>query len=362
MKRKSVSLQDIADACSVSLMTVSRAVHGQAGVSAEVQKQIVACAEKLGYIPSRDLYQLSDTKPTMTIGFVIPHLADTIFPEMFEAIESFFAERGWHVMMCCSHNSTIAEYRSLSSLLQLGVDGLLWCPVATEGYTHFKDLLAQSRKPLVFIDRRIPDFAADSVTVDDRAAMRRLVEHTLSRGVRRIAYLGAASEASWTAHERKAGYLEALAAAGLKPDRHLMIDIGSDIPAGVLGARKLLSRKNRPEAICCYNDPLALGAEQELLAHGLSIPKDCLLTGFSDTRMTELAAVPITTVRQDAVALGREAARLLYRRLVSKPSKSILRKEIPTTLIPRASTSQGDRDNPRMLSFENTKSSVSIRL
>ena len=338
MKRKSVSLQDIADACGVSLMTVSRAVHGQIGVSPDVQRKIVACAETMGYIPSRDLYQLTDAKPTMTVGFVIPHLADTIFPAMFESIERFFGERGWRVMMCCSHNSTIAEYRAITSLLQLGVDGLLWCPVATQGYTHLRELLAQRRKPLVFVDRRVPDIATDAVTVDDRAAMRGIVEHLLACGAKRIAYLGAASDASWTAKERKAGYREALKAAGVAIDETLVLDVGSDIASGVRGAQELLAQKKRPDAICCYNDPLALGAEQELLARKVRIPRDCLLTGFSDTRMTELAAIPITTARQDAMALGHEAARLLYRRLVSKPPKNPVLKIIPTTLTLRAST------------------------
>ena len=338
MKRKPVSLQDIADACGVSLMTVSRAIHGKFGVSPDVQRKIVACAEEMGYIPSRDLYQLSDAKPTMTIGFVIPHLADTIFPAMFEAVESFFAERGWRVMMCCSHNSTISEYRVISSLLQLGVDGLLWCPVAMDGYTHLRELLTQSHKPLVFVDRRVPGFAADAVIVDDRAAMQRLVEHVLSRGAGRIAYLGAASDRSWTARERKAGFLAALSAARLTPDETLVRNVGSDIASGIRGACELLDGAKRPDAICCYNDPLALGVEKELLSHKIKIPKDCLLTGFSDTLMTELAAVPITTARQDATALGREAARLLYRRLVSKPAKTRVTKVIPTTLTIRAST------------------------
>ncbi|MGN0877425.1 MAG: LacI family DNA-binding transcriptional regulator [Kiritimatiellia bacterium] len=338
MKRKPVSLKDIADACGVSLMTVSRAVHGKFGVSPDVQRRVVACAEEMGYIPSRDLYQLADGKATMTVGFVIPHLADTIFPAIFEAIEGFFAERGWRVTMCCSHNSTIAEYRVISSLLELGVDGLLWCPVETDGYTHLRDLLRTSRKPLVFVDRRVPDFEADSVTVDDRAAMRRVVEHVLSRGAKRLAYLGAATNASWTARERLAGFREALAAAGVAADESLIVGAGSDIASGIRGMRRLLALRKRPDAVCCYNDPVALGAEKELLDRKVQIPQDCRLTGFSDTVMTELAAVPVTTVRQDAPALGREAAKLLYRRLVSKAPQCPIDKVIPTTLSIRAST------------------------
>lgn len=338
MKRKSVTLQDIAEACGVSLMTVSRAVHGKLGVGPEVQKKIISSAETMGYVPSRDLYQIADKKLTMTVGFVIPHLADTIFPGVFEAIERFFAEHGWRVMMCCSHDSTITEYRVISSLLELGVDGLLWCPLLTEGYTHLRELVKKSRKPLVFVDRRVPGFVADSVTVDDRAAMRGVVAHILARGAQRLAYLGAGTDASWTARERRAGFLDALAAAGIAADARLIVNAGSSIADGITGMRRLLARKNRPDAVCCYNDPLALGAEQELLRQKVRIPQDCLLTGFSDTRMTELTAVPITTVRQDADALGREAARLLYRRLISKAPMTPTDKVIATTLVQRAST------------------------
>ncbi len=338
MKRKKISLADIADHFGVSLMTVSRALHGKFGVSGDTQRRIVAYAEKLGYIPSRDLYQLRDSKPSMTIGFVIPHLADTIFPQMFEAVESFFSERGWRVMMCCSYNSTIKEYRAMSSLLELGVDGVIWCPVDTDGYTHMREAVKKARKPVVFVDRVVPGFEADSVTVDDRASMKRLVAHLAERGCKRIAYLGAAGGASWVAKERKAGYLAALRAARLNREAELIVDVGSDFSSGVTGARTLFTAAHAPDAICCYNDPLALGAEKALLEMGVRIPEDCALTGFSDTVATSIAAVPVTTARQDAAAIGREAARLLHNRIISSRGKHFISKVLPTELVLRAST------------------------
>ena len=338
MRRKRITLKDVAEHFGVSLMTVSRAVHGQFGVAPETQRRIVAYAEKRGYIPSRDLYQLRTARPSMTVGFVVPHLDATIFPAMFEAVESFFGERGWRVVMCCSYNSTIKEYRAMSSLLELGADGVLWCPVANGGYTHLRETLTKGKKPIVFVDRLVPGWAADSVTVDDRAAMARLVAHVVARGCRRIAYLGAAGTSSWVARERKAGYRQALRQAGLPYDGDLVLDVGSDVAAGVAGANELLRRTPRPDAICCYNDPLALGAEAALLKKGLKIPGDCALTGFSGTLATSLTAVPITTARQDAAAIGLAAARLLYNRIVSAGAKVPVRKVIATELLLRRST------------------------
>lgn len=319
-------------------MTVSRALHGRFGVSEETRRKIVAFAEELGYIPSRDLYQLRAAKASMTVGLVVPHLSDTIFPEMFEAIESFFSERGWRVMMCCSYDSTIKEYRAMSSLLELGVDGVIWCPVDIDGYTHMRDTLKKSGRPFVFVDRLVPGFDADSVTVDDRAAMKRLVAHLAGRGRRRIAYLGAAGPVSWVARERKAGYFAALKTAGLARDRRIVMDAGTDFASGAAGAKALMALSPRPDAICCYNDPLALGAEAALLEMGVAIPRECAITGFSDTLATSLAAVPLTTARQDAATIGREAARLLHNRIVSSHGKGCVKKTIPTEIIIRASS------------------------
>ena len=337
MRRKKVSLADIAQEAGVSLMTVSRALHGVFGVSDELQKKIQAIAEEKGYVPSRNLFDLKKRRLTKVVGFVLPQLSNTFFPQLYEAIDRFFTEKGWRVHLCCSYNSTIREYRTLSSLVEMGVDGLLWCPVKSKGYVHFRKTLREVNIPLVFVDRKVRDFEADSVVVNDYETMLALTRHLISQGKRRIAYLGDTGPDSWVARERQAGYVMALHEAHLPIRPELILNVGSDWENGARGTRELLNHEI--DAICCYNDPLAIGAEKELLARGYKIPDDIALVGFSDVLATQIATIPITTAHQDAAQIGVEASRLLHNRIISpRGIKGVMNKVIPTELVFRQST------------------------
>ena len=337
MRRKKVSLADIAQEAGVSMMTVSRALHGTFGVSDELQKRIQTIAEEKGYIPSRNLFDLKKHRLSKVVGFVLPQLSNTFFPQLYEAIDRFFTEKGWRVHLCCSYNSIIREYRTLSSLVEMGVDGLLWCPVKSKGYTHFRKTLREVNMPLVFVDRKVRDFEADTVVVNDFDTMLALTRHVISQGKRRIAYLGDIGPDSWVARERQAGYMAALHEANLPIRPELILNVGSDWESGAQGTLELLNHDI--DAICCFNDPLAIGAEKALLAHDYRIPEDIALVGFSDVLATQIATVPITTAHQDAAQIGAEASRLLHNRIISvRPPKGFIKKVIPTELVFRQST------------------------
>ena len=338
MKKRKVTIRDVAAAAGVSLMTVSRAIHGRPGVGEELQRKIATLAAEMGYVPNRIAGQLGQQKSPMTVGVVIPHLANTIFPDILQSIETVLSANGYRILLCCSYNNPIKEFQDVSALLERQSDGIIWCPVLLDESRRAAELIRSQHCPLVFLDRRLPEFPADAALVDDFNGMLSAVRHLTGQGISRIAYLGPRLE-SYVARERRSGFLAALAEAGVPAREEWMLRIGSDIASGRSGAARLLEAGEVPEAVCCFNDPLAIGVEQELLERGVPVPEQVALTGFSGTVESEIAQVPVTSVFQDAPGLGTAAAELLLNRMINPEVKlTPVERVLKTHLIVRASS------------------------
>jgi len=338
MKKKKVSLKDIAETLNVSQMTVSRALHGKGGLSEELQNTILQTAEAMNYLPSRAVKGFAETGNSLTVGVVVPHVANTIFPEIIENIESFLSANGYRILLCCSYHNPLKEFRDISALLERKVDGIIWSPVTLDNGQNIAALIRKQRCPLVFLDRVLENVAADAVVVNDRESMYLTVTHLLQQGCRNAAYLTPRVPSS-VSRERLAGYRQALDDFGFAVKEEMICHIGSDVASGRSGATILLDRPERPDAIVCFNDPLAIGVELELRKRRVAIPGEIAITGFSGVVETELAAVPITTVLQHPSELGQEAARLLFGRMIN-PSFRItpVKKVLPGTLVIRESS------------------------
>lgn len=150
MKRKKITLRDIAEKSGVSLMSVSRAIHGRPGIGKDLQKKIAEMAAEMGYVPNRSANQLGQKNSPMTVGVVIPHLANTIFPDILQSIETALSANGYRILLCCSYNNPIKEFQDISALLERQSDGIIWCPVLLEESRKAAELIRKQRCPLVF--------------------------------------------------------------------------------------------------------------------------------------------------------------------------------------------------------------------
>lgn len=347
MSERRTTLRDVAAAAGVSAMTVSRVLHGKPGVGPALHARIAALAERMGYVPHRTAYPLGRPGGTMTVGVVIPQLANTIFPDMLQAVEAVLSASGYRILLCCTYDNPIKEFHDIAALLERQVDGLVWAPVLMTESLRAAERVRGQGCPLVFLDRIIPGFPTDAVRVDDGEGASTLTRHLLQRRYRKIAYLGPRLE-SHVARERREGVRRALEDAGVPPRPEWTVAIGADIDAGRAGIERLLSLPTPPEAVVCFNDPLAVGAQMAMLARGLDIPGDMALTGFSDAVEASIARVPITSMRQDGPALGRAAAELLLSRLVNPSIRPVpVERVLPTHLVVRASTRAAPRASTR---------------
>ncbi len=334
---KRVSLKDIARECALSVMTVSRALNNAYGINTKTRERVLEVAGSMGYVPNRLASNLVQRK-TMTIGVVIPDVEHSIFPAFLDGLEQVLSAEGYHLFLCCSYDRPDKEFQEVMALLERRVDGILLAPSSVKESSRIVERILDLHCPLVLVDRLIPDITVDSITVDDYRGALAAVTHLIERGYKRIAHI-AGPQSIWTARERHRGYQAALKKAGRAFDAGDVVSSSLTVAGGENAMEQMLGSPNRPDAVFCVNDPVALGAIMVLGRAGLTIPGDMALVGFSNVLETELLAVPLTTVTQDAGQLGREAAeRLLLRLREEGANVSPSRRVIPTQLVVRRSS------------------------
>jgi LacI family transcriptional regulator len=309
----SVTIYDIAEEARVSIATVSRVLNDHPRVSDATRRRVFRVAERLGYEPHASAQSLA-RQATRLIAAVVPMLTSYFFMEVIRGLQDRLAESGYDLLVHASRSVEDVD-RSLERALPRGrADGLLL--VSTPLTVERALRLARSHAPVVLVDSAHPDF--DSVSVDNRRGGYEATRHLLDLGHRRIG-LVMPSAASVPAAERRAGYADALAEAGLAVDGALVFAAegeerhGYTRRAGYEAMRRLLALPERPTAVFVAADVMALGAQYAAREAGVAIPADLALVGFDDVEPS--AYVGLTTLRQPMYEMGQLAIEKLLRRL-----------------------------------------------
>ncbi|WP_425245794.1 substrate-binding domain-containing protein, partial [Streptomyces sp. NEAU-NA10] len=218
-------------------------------------------------------------------------------------------EAGLGVMVCNSAQSPGEEAEYLSLFAEQRVRGVLLTPADATGRNI--DAFRRHNIPFVLVDRVAEGTTECSVSVDDVAGGALAVRHLVDAGHRSIAYVSGPPGFNQV-RDRRTGALNALAEAGLGPEhlRELPTE-RLDVAAGRDAGARLLGLADRPTAVFCANDLLALGVLQAMYAAGINVPDDLAIVGYDDIEFAAAAAVPLTSVRQPAVTMGALAAEML---------------------------------------------------
>lgn len=335
MKFEAVTIKDIAKALGISTSTVSRALRDSYEISPETKKLVLECAEKLNYKPNPIALSLKERR-TRSIGVVVCEIANSFFSQIINGIESIAYDKGYNVIISQSHESYERELTDLQYLSSRSVDGLL-ISVSTEtnDMSHLK-ALHEKGLPIVLFDRVTNEIETHSVIVDNFKGAYEATEHLIKNGYKKIAALANSEFLSITT-ERLAGYKEALLSHGIpvndKYIEHCFYGgmMFSEIEEAV---NKLLTLKERPEAIFTGSDKLTTGCLKTLHRRGLKVPDDIALVGFTNSDITELLNPPLTIVRQPAFEIGKDATELLLQLIESKrPVKQFEKRVLTPELI-----------------------------
>jgi LacI family transcriptional regulator len=271
---------------------------------------------RLGYIRSESARQLR-AGASRIVALLVLDMGNPFFVDVAKGAERTARKAGLGVMVCNSAQSTAEETEYLSLFAEQRVRGVLVTPVDTTG--HSLDALRRQNIPFVLVDRVAPDTDGCSVSVDDVAGGRLAAQHLVSAGHTSFVYVGGPRDLPQV-RDRRAGALAALDEAGLPATALTEISAERlDVAAGRDAGARLLGLSPRPTAVFCANDLLALGVLQALFAARVSVPEQMAIVGYDDIEFAAAAAVPLTSVRQPAVTMGRLAAEMLLEETSAAP-------------------------------------------
>jgi LacI family transcriptional regulator len=326
------TMRDVGERAGVSFKTVSRVVNGEAGVSPEVTGRVRDAIAELGY--RRDLgastLRRADRR-TQTIATVLEDIGNPFSAGVLRAIVEAAADHDVLVLAASSFEDMDQERGAVAAFMTRRVDGLILMPTSG-GHDWFAPELERGTH-LVCVDRPAEGLAADVVVSDNREGIARAVNHLARRGHQRIAYLGDLARI-YTAAERRIGYEEALAAAGLAPGDALVRMNLHDSDAARDAVVELLTARVPPTAIIAGQNLLTLGALRALRQLGLHA--SVALVGFDDLESADLLEPGVTVVAQDPETIGRAAVEELLARISGDAAVPRTR-VVPTRLIPRGS-------------------------
>lgn len=333
MQNAATTLRAIAARLGLSITTVSRSLSGQGGryrISEKTQEGVRRLARRLNFSPNPIARGLR-LKKTGTIGLVIPDISNPFFARIAHRVAIGARAHNHSLLLADSREDTGLEIDAISTLLRRQVDGLIVCPVGLSD-AHLASM--RGRVPLILVDRHFPRRALPSVTSDNIGGSRAATRHLLLAGHRRIGVLQGLPGTS-TNRDRIAGYRAALSSKRVPFDPGLVAGDTFLEDSGHRAARRLLRRRDRPTALFALGNLIALGALRAIADLGLRIPDQISFVAFDDHPYADHMATPITTVAQDADALGRIATEALFSRIAR--DGRVARHVVPTRLVRRCS-------------------------
>jgi LacI family transcriptional regulator len=312
MSAPNVTIRDVARHVGVSPMTVSRVINDSALVSPETRRRVESAISELGYVPSRLARGLSAQR-TGTLAVIVPDVANPFFTLIVRGAEDVARRAGYRVILCDTRADLGVEREVIEEMIAHRVEGILIAPVSDRSREHLRRL-ARFAVPFVLVDRTVPGVDADAVLGDSAEGGRRLVEHLVSLGHRRIGLIVENDEVS-TARDRRRGYEAALRTAGLPLDPALVVEAAVDPDGGYEGMRRLLALDERPTGVFTVNNLVGLGAIEAVRAAGLEVPDDIALVCFDDIEYASRLYPFLTVMEQPAETFGTLSAQLLLERI-----------------------------------------------
>lgn len=320
----------MAKAAFVHPSTVSRVLSDRPGhtLRPETRARVLAVVDRLGYRPSAVARSLR-LKRTLTLGMLVPDIANTFLAGIIKGAEVAAHERGYTLILCNTADLPEREATYIRVLRERQVDGVL---VASTRMTDGTiDGLRDDGFPFVLVNRAAGGADDLVVSVDNSRAAGRVVEHLVERGHTAIAHV-AGPRSTTTGAERIAGVSHAAHRLGISIE---VVEAETWSELGGYRAARQLFRDIAPTAIFGANDLIALGVLRAAREAGLRMPEDLALAGFNDIPEAEL--IGLTTVHVEQEEMGARAASLLIAQLEGDviAERGIV---LPAELVVRGST------------------------
>lgn len=300
-----VSIKDIAKECNVSIAAVSRALNNSKGISEETRNSILRVCEEMGYRPNSAARSLILNKTHM-IGLIIPDITNPYYAFISKGVSAYLEKRGYGLVLCNSDRNKNNEAMYCNFLAEKRVDGVILIPIRSNRQDY--RIFEQYAIPLVLVDNCVNDWNVSFVANDNYGGTRKVIQHMLDQGFRRIGAILGDPDSS-ASNDRLRGYLDVMVENEIAVDERILYNSKATFDDGIRYARELITRK--VDAIFAINDTVAIGVIKYCYENNIFIPNDLGLAGYDNIEQAAMLPVALTTVNQQKFSIGEKAAEIL---------------------------------------------------
>ncbi len=315
MKRKSVTMADVASEANVSITTVSHVINQTATISAETTKRVIGAIEKLDYQPNKTSSALKTNDKRM-IGILTPDISNEFYSRCLQAACEEAWRQDYIALVCGTRHDQNAEVKHIKTLIKNGISGL----ILFGGLLDEKYIIEAAKKvPVVLGDRYLLSHSVPSVITDNISAMRRLVAKLSKAGYKRVGYISEDLGMS-NVKDRYMGFkigLEENGLSFLQEHMHFSASLRLDKieTAHRFVQEQIISKSQLPEVYVCTSDLIAAGVLAALFEAGYRVPRDIGVVGFDGITLSAYTRPPLTTIAQNMNQLGKNCCMALSQQI-----------------------------------------------
>ncbi|GAC1360672.1 MAG: LacI family DNA-binding transcriptional regulator [Ktedonobacteraceae bacterium] len=333
-RSQQVTIRDVAEAASVTIGTVSKALNGQGKLRQETRDRIRAVAEQLGFRPN-DLAQSLLRGRSYTVGLLTTDSYGRFSIPLLTGIENALGDAQISVFLCDARDDLTRERRYIDSLLAKHVDGIIVTARRTDRRLSID--IGNTHVPVLYAFTQVSDPDALCILPDDAQGARLAAEHLLGHGRRRIAHVSGPDYFE-SVQLRIEGMREMLRGHGLDlPDERIKLGRWREA-WGFQAVDTLLADDPEIDAIFCGSDQIARGVVDGLREHGVRVPDDVAVIGFDNWEVMATAARPmLSTIDMNLEELGRFAGSRLLAMIAGEQESGSGIVKLPCSLVLRDS-------------------------
>jgi len=305
---KRVTILDIAKELNITFSTVARALNDHPAISEATKKAVKETAERLNYRQNKLASSLRSGRSN-AIGVIVPSLHVSFFSSVVHGIEKVMNANGYAILLYQTNESETQQAKGIETFLQSRVDGIIASiSLDTKDDSSFQEIMKRNI-PLIFFDRTIENINASSVTIDDHKGGFIATEHLIKQGYKKILHI-TAEEDIRIFRERLRGYIDALNHYNIPIDENLIIKGNFSLEFGKTVVREMREKGIEFDAVFALEDYTAQGVIQQLMEYKIKVPEQVGVIGFANEAFGSLVTPQLSTIDQQTVKMGEEAAKL----------------------------------------------------
>ena len=305
------TIYDVAKKANVSIATVSRVMNKKGIVTKKKEELVLKAIDELGYVPSFAARSIR-AKSTGYIGLLLPTITVPFFLQIVRGIEEYIYKHDYSLVISGADYKFERIKSQLDVFKSKKIDGIIYDGLSTkEEEKILSDFLSKTNIPVVFLENFIDNVKSSYIINDNYAGSYEATNYLIGLGHKKIALLYSKPDL-WQNKERLKGYIEALRNNGIEFDNSMLyVSEEVTINGAYKLVKKIINNKNKPTAIFCLADILAIGVLKYLYESNIKIPDAISVVGYDDMELSFICYPPLTTVHQKKRKMGYEAARIL---------------------------------------------------